>query len=242
MLRSFLAICAAALAFPAMVLGDSAATRPALKAAVAPFDVVGEAGHEWLGRAMQEGLAMGLQKNRGISAVIVPGLAPADANAAIAAADSANADVVVLGSIQVLDDQIRVGGQIISVKTGQVIGGLQSDGNVRGLFDIEDLLSDRAGRLLRPVNHAAAASAVRRPTLEIVGPTVATQSAQYFDGDISSVISRPQRFGDEYDRYYYQSASTAGCGYGCCFGALSYWGFGCGAGPVFQSAYPVHGW
>lgn len=243
MIRSFLAFLMA-MTLPAMAMADVPTTRPALKVAVMPFDVVGNAGQEWMCQALQEGLAMGLQKTSWISAIIVPGLAPADMAAAIAAGKSADADAVVFGSIQVLDDQIRVGGHIVSVTTGQTIGNLQCDGTVRGLFDIEDILSDRAGRILKPAKPAAVSSPAAPATFEVVGPSVATRGPQYFDGDISAVIARPERFRDDYDRYYYHSADTAAWG-AMCSAPFSCGGpFGCGFGnpALFPVAAPVSGW
>jgi TolB-like protein len=230
-----------AMAFPAMALADVPTTRPTVKVAVVPFEVLGETGHEWMGRAMQEGLATGLQKTRGVSAVIVPGIAPADADAAVAMGKSVNADAVIFGSIQMLDGQMRVGGQITSLKSARVIGVLQSDGSEHGLFDIEDMLSDRAGRLLRPEKQEKPSAPA--PTFQLVGPSVAAGPPSYFDGDISEVISRRPRFRDDYDRYYYHSADTAG--WGACCGAPFPGGtvFGAGCGPAVSSvAAPLSTW
>ncbi|HEX4055234.1 MAG TPA: hypothetical protein VHX86_13300 [Tepidisphaeraceae bacterium] len=243
MLQTFLA-CLIAMTLPATALADVPTTQPALKVAVTPFDVIGNSGQEWMGRALQEGLATGLQKTAGISAVIVPGLAPANAAAAIDATKSLGADAVIFGSIQVLDDQIRIGGRIVSMKTGQTIGQLQCDGTVRGLFDVEDILSDRAGRVLKAATRVAVSRTAAPVSFEIVGPSVATRGPQYFDGDISAAIAHPERFRDDYDRYYYHSADTAGWGTMC--GAPFSCGvpFVCGSGnPVlFPVATPVSGW
>ena len=110
MLRAILAFFMAAVAIPSLALADGAATRP-VKLAIVPFDVIGEAGHEWMGHALQEGLATGLQKSSGISAIIVAGVVPVDANAAIVEGRSVDADVVIFGSVQV-NDQAR---QVIRV-------------------------------------------------------------------------------------------------------------------------------
>lgn len=176
MIRSFFAFLVA-LALPAIALADGPTTRP-VKVAVTPFEVLGSSEQQWMGQALQEGLAMGIQKAGAISAIIVPGLSPADATAAIAAAKPVDADAVLFGVIQVLDDQIRIGGQIVSVKTGQTIGVLQCDGTVRGLFDTEDILSARAGRILTPANRTAPARTAGPVTFEIVGPTVANCAAR----------------------------------------------------------------
>jgi TolB-like protein len=219
-------------------------TRPTLTVAVVPFDVQGEPGHEWLGRAMQQGLATGLQRTSGLSAVIVAGIAPADSAGAIAMAKSAGAgaDAVIFGGIQVVDGQIRIAGQIISMNTGRSLGVLRSDAAERGLFSIEDVLADRAQRILmqaRPADRAAGANP--RPQIELAGPTIERGGSRYFDGDVLSQIAPPARFGDDYDRYYYYSADTASCAADWC-GSGYFCGFGFGNGVLFPAAYPVSGW
>ena len=240
--KFFLAFLLAVAAIPSIVFGDGSTTRP-VKVAIVPFDVIGEAGHEWMGRAVQDGLASGLQKSSGISAVIVAGTVPADAGAAIAQGMSVDADVVIFGSVQVVDQTIRTSGRMVSVRTGATIGALQSDGNVRGLFDIEDVLSDRAGRILTPVKRVESIGAAKPAMFEIVGPTVASVGPTYFDGDLKSVIGRPERFGDDYDRYYYHSGPTCGSTYQCgscgaCYGSCGF----PGNGILCPIATPTRGW
>ncbi|HEY1921409.1 MAG TPA: hypothetical protein VGG44_01485 [Tepidisphaeraceae bacterium] len=252
MLRAIVAFLVTAFVVPAAVFGDGSTTRP-VKVAVLPFYGVGDAGHEWIGHAMQEGLATGLQKGSGISAVIVQGVVPADESAAIESGKAVGADVVILGSVQLVEQSLRARGRMISVSTGQSIGVLQSDGTLRGLFETEDLLSDRALRILTPVKRVQTSrlefSRAAPATFEVVGPTVASAGPRYFDGNISEVIAKPQQFGDDYDRYYYHSYSTSGCYSGC--GSSGYlgscgamWGTsGCpGNGVLCPIAAPTGGW
>lgn len=246
MLRGILAFLLAAFV-PTVVFADGSTTRP-VKVAVLPFDVVGDAGHEWIGHALQEGLATGLQNGSGISAVIVPGIVPGDDSAAIATGKSVDADVVIFGGVQMVEQTLRARGRMVSVKTGATIGVLQSDGDVRGLFDIEDLLSERASRILTPAKRVETSGAAAA-TFEIVGPTVASAAPAYFDGDLGAVIGKPDRFVDDADRYYYHSYSTSGCNYSC--GYQGYCG-SCGAtyggrgysgnGVLSPIATPTSGW
>lgn len=243
MARIIVAMCIAALAgLAATARADSSTTRPSLTVAVVPFDVQGEPGHEWLGRAMQEGLATGLQRTSGVSAVIVAGIAPADSAGAMAMAKSAGANAVVFGGVQVVDGRIRVSGQIISMSTGKSLGVLHSDGTERDLFNIEDVLADRAQRILMPAPPAnRAVRGVQAPTIDLAGPTIARGGSRYFDGDVLSQITPPARFRDDYDRYYYYTADTA-C-YATYWGGSGYFfGFGFGNGVLFPAAYPVGGW
>jgi TolB-like protein len=247
MIRAILAFLLAAFVVPAVVFGDGSTTRP-VKVAVLPFDVIGDAGHDWIGHAVQEGLATGLQKGSGISVVIVPGIVPGDETAAIAAGKSVDADVVIFGGVQLVEESLRAQGRMVSVGSGKTIGVLQSDGSVRGLFAIEDLLSDRAARILMPVKRVGTPGAAVA-AFEIVGPAVASAGPTYFDGDIQSVIGKPTPFGDDYDRYYYHSYSTSGCNYWSgCYGYCGSWGgcfgaAGCaGNGVLFPIAAPTRGW
>lgn len=214
-----------------------------VKVAVLPFDVLGEAGHEWVGRALQESIGSGVQNVRGITAVLVPAVSPTDVNSALAAARTAGADFVVYGSIQFVDDQMRVSGHITAVASGQNIGSLASDSKLRDLFEVEDSLTRRAGLLIAPPP-AQPQSAAPRPEIQLVGPSLPTRQSRYFDGDLSSITAAPDRFRNEYDRYYYHPTETDpawGFVGGCSFG---YGGGGCGLGGVVMqtSVGAVGGW
>jgi TolB-like protein len=220
---------------------DWGTTRPSMKVAVVPFNVQGDTGRDWLGRAMQEGLATGMRQ---VSGVIVAGVAPADAAGATNLAKYAGVDAVIFGSIQLVGEQIRVSGQIISTETGESLGALRSDGSLRNLFDIEDLLAARVERILMPPPADRATTGGPAATLQVVGPTMGPGVSRYFDGNLMGQITPPDRYRDEYDKYYYQSGNScfysAGCG--ACWGA---WGCGwapsCGVCcPVI--ATPVTGW
>jgi TolB-like protein len=244
MIRSILAFVLVSLALPMVASAGPYVPPPAIKIAVLPFDVQGSSGHDWLGRALQEGLATGLQNQPGVQAVIVSGVAPLDSTAAADTAKTVYADLVIFGGVQVVDNQIRVNGQIISATSGRPVGVLRCDGGERDLFNLEDMLVDRANRLLKPVAPAPQAAAAPPVTLTLVGPTIPSKTSKYFDGNLGTVLSPPQKFRDEYDRYYYYSASSAGWGwcfgYGCGYG----WAFGgCfGNGSLALPAGPVHGW
>src|ERR1700722_8764994 len=73
MIRIICAMCVVCMTVD-VARADWAPKTPAMKVAVVPFDVQGEAGHEWLGRAIQEGLATELSGAPGMAGVIVPGV------------------------------------------------------------------------------------------------------------------------------------------------------------------------
>ena len=240
MVRIILAICGIVSFATVEARADWGTTRPSMKVAIVPFSVHGDAGHDWLGQAMQEGLATGLHRASG---VIVAGVAPADAAGAMSMTKYTGADAVIFGSIQLVGGQIRVTGQIISTETGESLGALRSDGSLTGLFDIEDVLAARIERILMPPPTNRSATAGPAATLQIIGPTIASGASRYFDGNLMSQLTPPERYRDEYDKYYYQSGNT--CFYGGCY--TCWGGWGCGGGsfggvccPVI--ATPVTGW
>jgi TolB-like protein len=208
----------------------------AVKVAVLPFDVLGEAGHEWVGRAMQEALGTGVQNMRGVTAILVPAVSPTDANFALNTARSAGADFVIFGTVQFVDDQMRVSGHLLVVASGQSVGSLTSDSNLRDLFTVEDSLAHRAALLITPPPISPAVTTAPRPQIQLVGPALPTQQSRYFDGDLSSITTTPDHFRSEYDRYYYHPLSSdpsAGwCGY---FGFGGFGGYGWGGG-IFQTS------
>jgi TolB-like protein len=215
-------------------------TRPSMKVAVVPFAFQGDTGQQWIGNAIQDGLATGLHQ---VSGIIVAGLAPNDAAGAINLTKYTGADAVVFGSVQIVDKQIRVTGQIISIETGESLGSLRSDGSLRDLFDIEDVLAARIERILipPPANHAASSAPAQ---FQLVGPTISPGPSRYFDGNLMAQLTPKLEHRDDYNKYYYYSADTSSCygSYGPPCGAFSYGFFpACGVSCAVP-AYPVHGW
>ena len=153
-----------------------------MKVAVVQFSVHGDSGQNWLGSAMQEGLATGMQP--GFGSDRGGRCAPADAAGATNLAKYAGADAVIFGSIQLVGEQIRVTGQIISIDTGESLGTLKSDGSLRNLFDIEDVLAARIERILMPPPANRAAAGGPAATLQVVGPTMGPGVSRYFDGNL----------------------------------------------------------
>jgi TolB-like protein len=217
----------------------------AVKVVVLPFDVLGEAGHEWTGRAIQESLGTALQNARGISVVLAPAVSPTDASVALNDGRSAGADFVIFGTIQFVDDQMRVNGQVLNVASGQRAGSLISDSSLRDLFVVEDSLAHRAGLLISPPEARPVSPAGPRPEIQLVGPPLPAGPAHYFDGDITAVTAPAERFRKEYDQhYYYPTESDPAWGWGCYVGC-GFGGFGgCGLGPViFQTSVgPIGTW
>jgi hypothetical protein len=137
--------------------------------------------------------------------------------------------------------EMRIAGQIVDVNSGQSLGKLRSDADSRDLFTVEDVLARRVGRILAPTPAIAAAQG--STSFELVGPSLTPQTPRYFDGNLKSILTPPQRFRDEYDRYYYYSSTTCGypfCGWGNCW--LGGWCFGFGNPWFFPTSVPQSGW
>jgi TolB-like protein len=224
-------------------LAAAPAQAAALKVAVLPFDVLGEAGHEWVGRALQEALGTGVQNMRGVTAILAPAVSPTDANFALNTARSAGADFIIFGTVQFVDDRMRVNGHVLSVASGQSVGSLTSDSNLRDLFTVEDSLAHRAGLLITPPATSPPVATAPRPQIQLVGPALPPQQSRYFDGDLSGVTTTPDRFRSEYDRYYYHPISgdpSAGwCGY---FGLGGFGGYGWGSAVMQTSVGAIGTW
>lgn len=205
---------------------DSASTRPAgILVAVLPFEALASMDQAWVGRAIGEGLVSSIGNQRGMSAVTISAPNAANADAALSAGKSAQADFVVFGQVQRVNDQLRISGKVLSTQTGQSVGDLAFDGQLNDLFIIEDALASRVARLV--ATKAMVTPAVAVPGFEIRGPTLPTPS-RYFDGNISAELAVQPQFQSETDRYNYHPTPFYYYGYG-----YPYWGYG---------PFPLGGW
>ncbi len=156
-----------------------------------------------------------------------------------------NAARVIVGTCQIIDDQIRVTGSVLDVASGKTLGGLHSTGNLRNLFNLEDALASQSGRLLVPVQHALAS--VPPPAINLnVSMTILRPT--YFNGDIRSELAIPDRFSAEWEQYsnsQYPCYYGGGYGYGFCGSyRASLWGRACAGGNCgwYPTAQPLSTW
>jgi TolB-like protein len=244
------AVVLAALTMPANARADLAATRPTVTIAIFPFTVLGEVGHTWASRAMQEGLATGLEKAGPMRTTLMPAPPSPTADAARTAAENIGADYAIFGAIQFVDDQMRISGRILSVADGRTVAQLSCDGNLRDLFSIEDMLTARAWRFLAPavVSSPPPSTTPPPPPFEMLGSFVPSHPPAYFDGSLASVLAKPDRYRDQYNQYYFNSWETSGYwggygggwGWGGYFGGL--WGASYGGPPLNPPSGAVGGW
>src|SRR3954462_9372172 len=154
MRRTILAILAVLLIAPILHAADPAPAAPAgaqrapTRILVLPFNMTGGEGkYAWIGQAIAENFQAELAK-AGFAMVNPTNpdgpVAIGDPDKALRVAQNSKAEVVIFGSYQFLDPDLRVTGQILDVQSNQIVGILKASGTFRQLFTIEDDLSDQS--------------------------------------------------------------------------------------------------
>jgi TolB-like protein len=128
-----------------MAQPTTAPSAPLTKVLIVPFKQMGDPGSRaWVGAAIQENLISNTAAYPGAQAVALnQPLANMDSADAVKAARDAGASIVVFGSYQLSDDQLRVTGQAMDAGSGRVLATLQVTGPVTDLFKIEDTLGSQ---------------------------------------------------------------------------------------------------
>lgn len=141
------------------------ATRPATqgkpedmrpRVLVLPFDELSdEPKREWVGKAMQQSLIAELTRSGLVAVVTPPADAPPATDAAAAAklARDQHAPLAILGSYQLIGDELRVTGQMIESIEGEHIAAIKATGSLRDLFSIEDMIAAQVRRDLLTILH-----------------------------------------------------------------------------------------
>jgi TolB-like protein len=117
---------------------------------VIPFQQVGDTSrYQWVAQALQEDLAGQVAQG----AMFVPRVSDkpllgSDSSSALQAAHDAGAAIVIFGSYQSMNDQIRVTAQVADVASGRIVGTLQATGGVTDLFKMEDSLAQQLHQIL----------------------------------------------------------------------------------------------
>ena len=220
-------------------------TRPvATQVCVQPFKSLSPAaGLDWAGRAVQDNLLTDLAR------AAVPAAAVDAAADPVAAARSAGAKYVVVGTVQATAGHLRVGGQLVDAATGTSVGGLSATGGDHDLFAIEDAVSaqllarlhrlpaDPAAALAVPpaLRPAAIAAAIAPPAVGDADHYQGSALQSYVDANRTPSTDYTQQVIDVRDRSTFGSYNTGGAGYGG-FGG-GYGGFGGGYGGYGSGGY-----
>ena len=124
----------------------AAASVPAVL--ILPFHPLGDvAGHTWIGQAIEQNLLTDLTQSRS-AAVAVPATQPAvppemNVESALQAGRAAHASLVVFGTYQVSEPDVRIFGQVLDTGSGRVVGALKVTGKLDQALALEDQLADQ---------------------------------------------------------------------------------------------------
>jgi TolB-like protein len=134
-------------------LGALAAVTPSIL--VQPFTPAGNAGaYDWVGKGIQQSLQADLSGVQGLQVTFSTGQggqpAPTgqEPTDSLATASRVGANLVVIGSYQINDNQLRITGEIYDVATWRNIGGIKATGAIADLFKLEDSLNDQLLHML----------------------------------------------------------------------------------------------
>ncbi|MCX5662145.1 MAG: hypothetical protein NTW19_20910 [Planctomycetota bacterium] len=126
------------------------ATRHIAILQLAPFN--NQVRFGWIGKAVQDDLLSWMNDMPGLRASL-PGedaqKPMADDKLAIEAARRAGANLVVYGSFQLMDPDVRIIAKLADANTGRVIGAARATGPIRELFRVEDSLGQQVRALIR---------------------------------------------------------------------------------------------
>ena len=201
----------ASLSLPLMAGAVPPATQPTPRVEIFAFTPIAKpTDGDWVGRGIQENLQSDVS-HTGATLVLPPQAMPGSDDA-INSAKQNHADLAVIGTYQVLGDQIRVNGNIVDVATNASLGGFSATGLRSDLFKVEDALGEQLrGLLPRPMTpDQFSETALQSPP----APTVAYQApvqnyysssppvTTYGDGTPVQVYVAPD-YSDSYPFGYY---------------------------------------
>lgn len=169
---------------PAVLATPSVDQKPASpKVLVLPFTSIdGADKREWIGKAFDQSVITELSRGPGLQPITLGTAPPAagyDAAGALAAAREAGATFVIFGTYQMMGQDLRLLGQILTVQSGEAIGGIRLTGPVNELFGIEDALANSVHRQLlatqserqQPNSDAQARQPAAMDPLRVAPPT-----------------------------------------------------------------------
>jgi TolB-like protein len=128
---------------------------------VMPFtELSDEPKREWVGKAMQQSLVAELTRSGMVSVITPPANAVPTDDAAGAAklARDQHAPLAVIGSYQLVGEELRVTGQMIESINGEHIAAIKATGSLRDLFGIEDIIGSQVRRDLQVILQPEVAS------------------------------------------------------------------------------------
>jgi TolB-like protein len=149
------------------------------KVLVVPFVQIGATDHEWVGQAINENLVTQVAGNSAVRAINLN--VPLNGQAeAVSAAQHVGAPLVIFGTYQFADTQLRVTGQVYDTVNNRTVAALTSTGALTDLFKIEDAISNQVSAALPQVatNQNQMPVSTYGPAQSPTDPTVATADVQ----------------------------------------------------------------
>ena len=122
---------------------------------------------------------------------------------AIGEAKQNHADLAVIGTYQIVGNQIRVNGNLVDVATNTSLGGFSATGQQSDVFKVEDALGEQFRNLLpQPMTtNQMAEATVEPPIPPIVQPTYSSPPTVTYDGSAAAPVYVEPAYPD----YYYDS-------------------------------------
>ena len=120
-------------------------TPPGPKVLIIPFATLNvQEGEEWIGRGVEETIVADFGHDRAFSPIAFKGQLLVEDNAtAISLAHKANADYVIRGAAQRVDQTLRITAQFIDSRNGDTIAAATVTGSAKDLLKLEDDLSSQ---------------------------------------------------------------------------------------------------
>lgn len=135
-------------------------------------------GMDWVGPAVQQNLLNELTRQPRIVPKTAPAGAqsPVDLDGAQKAGETADTGLVIFGTYQATETELRLTGQVLETRTGKLLGSLKATGPIRDLFALEDDVAGQARRLIE--KHLGSATAPRPFTPIVPEPAKEVLTAQ----------------------------------------------------------------
>jgi TolB-like protein len=223
---------------PAPVTPPAAVARVAPRVEIFAFSsVASQPGQtDWIGRGLQESLQSEVAHTG--ATLMIPVHAPAATDDAITVARQNKADLAVIGTYQVVGDDVRVNGHLVDVASNNTVGSFAATGPQKSLFAIEDAVGEQLRRSLpaAPMAQQAAAAQQQAAQQQVAQQQAAQQPTVIYQQDPSQAYAPPPAVNNYYDAtpdygYYYPDTYYDGYGYPFGFyGGLGFYGGGFGRG------------
>jgi TolB-like protein len=181
---------------------------------VLPFKQISNATDgSWISAAIAEDLRLSLMENPAVRVVSPPANLPDTLDQSLQAGRAAGANLVVYGTYQIANGQLRVTGTMVNSADGSVVAPLRATGDLHDLFHMEDALAMQLQRVLPPPPGATAQANAAPPQVTNNYYYPAQQPQESPDEDYYPPAPDYGYAGDPYDYDYGFGVPYFGFGY-----------------------------